>query len=59
MLVETEVPCPHCGEINTLAVDTSQEETSMIEDCTVCCRPMAIGLTCEPGEVLEVRAEVA
>ena len=57
LLVEIEVECPHCGEGWSMTVDTSQGECTMIEDCTVCCRPIQFVISCEPGDVLEVRNE--
>lgn len=54
-LVETEIACPHCGESFPLLVDTMQDEQLMIEDCSVCCRPINLKILCEPGEVIEVR----
>jgi hypothetical protein len=53
-VVDAEIECPYCGESFTISVDTSQGDYSMIEDCTVCCRPMSIELQCAPGEVLGV-----
>jgi hypothetical protein len=53
-LVDAEIECPYCGESFTISVDTSQGDQTMIEDCTVCCRPMSIELQCSPGEVLGV-----
>jgi hypothetical protein len=52
--VETEITCPHCGESFPLQVDTSQREQSLIEDCTVCCRPIALTIRCRPGEIESV-----
>jgi hypothetical protein len=52
--VETEITCPHCGELFPLQIDTSQREQSLIEDCTVCCRPIALTIRCRPGEVVSV-----
>ena len=57
LLVEIEVPCPHCGEVFPLQVDTSQGDQSMIEDCSVCCRPITLRLHCRPGEVLSVEED--
>jgi Cysteine-rich CPXCG len=54
LIVETEITCPHCGESFLLAIDTSQGEQSLIEDCTVCCRPMNLNVRCRPGEVTNV-----
>jgi hypothetical protein len=55
-VVEVEIECPYCGEVFTSAVDTSQGSSSTIEDCTVCCRPIALRYECEAGEVLSVEA---
>ena len=57
LLVEIGVTCTHCGEVFTLQVDTSQGDQTMIEDCSVCCRPITLELKCRPGEVLSVREE--
>ena len=54
-LVETEIACPHCGESFPLLVDTTQGEQTLVEDCSVCCRPIELTIVCEPGEVVEVR----
>ncbi|NRA67283.1 MAG: CPXCG motif-containing cysteine-rich protein [Pseudobacteriovorax sp.] len=32
--------CPWCGEINDSFFDISEGNTSYIEDCQVCCRPI-------------------
>ncbi len=53
--VETDVACPHCGELFPLLVDTSQGEQFLVEDCSVCCRPINLTIRCRPGEVLELR----
>ena len=53
-IVEAEVPCPFCGEVFTISIDTTQGDYSTIEDCQVCCRPIQLTIACEPGEVLGV-----
>jgi len=53
-LTEANITCPQCGEVFPLQIDTSQSEQSLIEDCTVCCRPISLAIRCEPGEVVEV-----
>jgi hypothetical protein len=58
-VVEVEIECPYCGEVFISAVDTSQGSGSTIEDCTVCCRPIALRFECEAGEVLSVEASRA
>ena len=55
LMLEAEIACPHCGESFPLSVDTSQAEQSLVEDCSVCCRPINLTIVCRPGEILEVR----
>jgi phage terminase large subunit GpA-like protein len=55
IVVDAEVICPHCGETFSLQIDTSQSEQSLIEDCTVCCRPINITVQCRPGEIVELQ----
>jgi hypothetical protein len=42
MLVPYPVQCPYCGEPIELLLDGSVGEQSYIEDCSVCCRPIAV-----------------
>lgn len=55
LLVETEISCPHCGESFPLQIDTSLPEQSLIEDCSVCCRPITLSIQCRPGEIMDLR----
>jgi hypothetical protein len=59
VLVEIQVQCPHCGEVITTMADTSQGDYSTIEDCEVCCSPMNIEVTCEPGQVESIQVTPA
>jgi transcription elongation factor Elf1 len=52
-----EVTCPYCGETIALILDLSVEEQSYIEDCSVCCQPMAVRYTAEAGELAGVSVE--
>jgi hypothetical protein len=54
LTIETDISCPHCGESFPLLIDTSQREQSLIEDCSVCCRPIQLNIHCRPGEILEI-----
>lgn len=36
------IRCPYCGEAITVLVDASAGSQRYIEDCQVCCRPIAI-----------------
>jgi transcription elongation factor Elf1 len=59
ILCDATFECPWCGEENSTTVDTSQGGYSMIEDCTVCCRPIQLVFECEPGEVTGLEATAA
>jgi len=54
LTVETEITCPHCGEVFPLQIDTSQAEQSLIEDCSVCCRPINLTVRSQPGVVVDL-----
>ncbi|PYK40265.1 MAG: CPXCG motif-containing cysteine-rich protein [Verrucomicrobia bacterium] len=58
-LLGTEIICPHCGESFPLEVDTSQPDQSIIEDCTVCCRPINLTIRCRPGSVVDLHCSGA
>jgi hypothetical protein len=55
------ITCPYCWESIEIALDLSVEEQRYVEDCSVCCRPIAIGYRAANGELvdLEVVAEGA
>lgn len=55
LMVESDIACPHCGEVFPLLIDTSEDEQTLVEDCSVCCRPINLTILCRPGEILEVR----
>ena len=55
LIVEADITCPHCGETFPTQIDTSQFDQTLIEDCTVCCRPITLNIRCEPGEVVDVQ----
>jgi hypothetical protein len=54
-----QVTCPHCWETIELTLDLSVEEQSYIEDCPVCCKPMAVSYAAVDGEVTELSVEPA
>ena len=47
MLDLQDVTCPYCGEVISLALDTSAGAQHYIEDCHVCCRPITVLLDVE------------
>ena len=50
-LIASEVQCPHCWEMITIEVDTTQGDYETVEDCSVCCRPMTLRVACRSGKV--------
>lgn len=57
LVVQTDISCPWCGELFSITVDTSQGDYSTVEDCSVCCRPIQLNISCAPGEVVEIEIE--
>ncbi len=55
-LFETSLTCPYCGETVSLLVDVTDAEQSYYEDCSVCCRPMAITVSVGEGGSARVTA---
>ena len=52
MEVPFQTTCPFCGQELELRVDASVASQHFTTDCEVCCRPLAIRVECEPGEIL-------
>jgi transcription elongation factor Elf1 len=40
--LEAAITCPYCGESLVLLVDPSVPDQAYVEDCAVCCQPMAV-----------------
>jgi len=55
-LVEKPISCPYCGEVVTLLIDASVSEQSYVEDCQVCCQPIALDVVVDETEAVEVYA---
>lgn len=45
------VPCPYCGEEFEVHVTSESDGQTMYEDCHVCCRPIALHVHSEEGEL--------
>jgi Cysteine-rich CPXCG len=56
MIVHRVITCPTCWQSIEIALDLSVAEQGYIEDCSVCCRPIAIRYRAEDGELLELHA---
>ena len=50
------VACPYCGELIEIAVDLIAGVQELIEDCSVCCRPIAFTIRVDAGGVVEADA---
>ena len=37
--------CPYCWEEISMLLDTSISQTSYVEDCEVCCRPINLSVS--------------
>lgn len=58
LLQAVTLDCPYCGEANHTVLDLSAGGQDYIEDCQVCCRPMAIHYALDhAGQLAELRAE--
>ena len=47
---EQRFQCPYCGERVSVLVDHSEPDQDYIEDCEVCCRPIALMVRIEDDE---------
>lgn len=59
-MLETELhhlSCPYCGESIELVIDCSEGEQCYIEDCEVCCRPIALTVSVNEEGQVDVRAQ--
>ena len=54
LITSAEITCPHCGENFSIQIDTSEPEQELIEDCAVCCRPIAVAVRSRPGEIIDL-----
>ncbi len=39
---QTTICCPYCGEATDVHVDIDGDADELVEDCTVCCRPLLL-----------------
>ena len=49
--------CPYCWENISMLLDTSLPQTSYVEDCEVCCRPIQITTAFDNGELISFSSE--
>ena len=58
-LIERRIECPFCAESMTIVVDLSAGGQSYIEDCQVCCQPMAISFEVSADAAQNLRVDRA
>jgi len=56
MPVPYRIDCPYCGEPIELLLDDSVADQCYIEDCAVCCRPIALAVAFDADGVPRVQA---
>jgi transcription elongation factor Elf1 len=59
LLQSHTVTCPHCWERISIMVDLSEAAQSYVEDCSVCCKAIAISYRSHDGEIDELSADPA
>ncbi len=52
LIREMEALCPYCGERIGFLIDCSIASQSYVEDCQVCCQPIAVTVHIEDGQVI-------
>ena len=58
-LIEHRFDCPYCGESISMLVDLSVSDQEYIEDCEVCCNPIAVRARASRGALTGFEAEQA
>lgn len=56
MQIEHFFTCPYCWAHISVLLDPAAESQSYVEDCEVCCRPIAISWRLEEKQVVEFEA---
>ena len=55
--LEKRFKCPYCFEKISMLLDLSENgQQSYVEDCEVCCNPIAIACEVKDGEIIEFEA---
>lgn len=49
--------CPYCFAEISMLVDTSVPHQEYVEDCEVCCNPIAISVQADAGSITAFQAE--
>lgn len=51
LLQNRSITCPYCGEAIGIQIDCSVPQQDYIEDCSVCCRPINIGVYIDNDDI--------
>ena len=54
---DARIPCPHCGELIDIPVETDGSQGSYVIDCSVCCRPIIVHVELTGDGMIRVSAE--
>jgi hypothetical protein len=55
-VLEHEFGCPYCGEPITMLLDLSEPDQEYVEDCEVCCNPIAVRVRAQDGALTDFEA---
>ena len=55
-VIEHGFGCPYCGEPITMVLDLSESAQSYVEDCEVCCNPIAFTYSALGDRVISFEA---
>jgi hypothetical protein len=53
------ITCPHCWQTITVWIDLSAGAQRYVEDCAVCCRPIAVSFEVDGDELVALEADAA
>lgn len=57
-LAARTVQCPYCWESIEILVDTSVDQQTYTEDCSVCCHPILFIVQCNDQQVVNIDLEM-
>ncbi|MCH9669883.1 MAG: CPXCG motif-containing cysteine-rich protein [Gammaproteobacteria bacterium] len=55
-MIEHGFECPYCWESITMLLDLTEAHQEYVEDCEVCCNPIAVELTADQGALTQFEA---
>lgn len=50
--IEKFFTCPYCWQEISFLIDTTQTEIDFVEDCEVCCHPIAVHCEIANGDIM-------